>query len=103
LIGAALVAAGSSAPAQVPQGDERKARAREMHAKAAKACESAKDKGDPYRDCMRRELCAQTKDAAKCEAQAKEAMARRDKIREACKDKQGDERRACIKQHRGKT
>jgi hypothetical protein len=52
---------------------------------------------------MRREMCAQTKDPAKCEAQAKEAMARRDKVREACKGKQGEELRACIKEHRGKS
>ena len=99
LIGTALVAASGFAFAQAPQGDERKAKAREMHAKAAKACEASKDKREEYRECMRRELCAQTKDPAKCEAQAKEAMARRDKIREACKDKQGDARRACIREH----
>jgi len=74
-----------------------------MHAKASKACEASKDKAGEHRDCMRREMCAQTKDPAKCEAQAKEAMARRDKVREACKGKQGDELRACIKEHRGKS
>ena len=52
---------------------------------------------------MRRELCAQTKDPAKCEAQAKERMAQRERIREACKDKTGDELRACIRRERGKT
>ena len=100
--GAALVAASSLAFAQAPQSDERKAKAREMHAKAAKACEASKEQGDAYRECMRRALCAQTRDPAKCEVQAKQAMARRDEIREACKDKQGDERRACIQQQRKK-
>jgi hypothetical protein len=74
-----------------------------MHAQAAKACEASKGKQAEYRDCMRRELCAQTKDPAKCEAQAKERMAQRERVREACKDKTGDELRACIRRERGKT
>jgi len=125
LIGSALVAASTLAGAQAPQGDapksdprhrrfdcsqakdpkaceERRAKGREMHAKASKACEASKGKAGEHRDCMRRELCAQTKDPAKCEAQAKEAMAKRDKVREACKGKEGEERRACIKEQRGK-
>lgn len=110
IIGAALIAASSFVHAQAPQGEgakpaqseARKAR-KAMHAKAAKACEATKGKGSEHRDCMRREVCAQTQDPAKCEARAKEAMAKRDKIREACKGKEGDERRACIKEQRGKT
>jgi hypothetical protein len=121
LIGTALVAASTLAGAQAPQSDapkqrrfdcsqakdpkaceERRAKAREMHAKASKACEASKDKAGEHRDCMRREMCAQTKDPAKCEAHAKEAMAKRDKVREACKGKEGEERRACIKEQRGK-
>jgi hypothetical protein len=74
-----------------------------MHAKASKACEASKDKGAEHRDCMRREMCAQTKDPAKCEAQAKERMARRDKTREACKGKEGEALRSCIREQRGKT
>jgi hypothetical protein len=122
LIGAVLVAASAFAHAQAPQGDapkarrfdcsqakdpkaceERLAKAKEMHAKAAQACEASKGKQAEYRDCMRRELCAQTKDPAKCEAQAKERMAQRERIREACKDQTGDELRACIRRERGKT
>jgi hypothetical protein len=122
IIGAALIAASSFVHAQAPQGEapkprrfdcsqakdpkaceERRAKAREMHSKASKACEPSKGKAGEHRDCMRREVCAQTKDPAKCEARAKEAMAKRDKIREACKGKEGDERRACIKEQRGKT
>ena len=122
LVGTALLAASTLAGAQAPKSDapkprrfdcsqakdptaceERVAKAREMHAKATKACEASKGKAAEHRDCMRREMCAQTKDAAQCEARAKEAMARRDKVREACKGKQGDELRACIKEHRGKS
>ena len=40
---------------------------------------------------MRREMCAQSKDPAKCEAAVKERAARRDKAREACKDKKGED------------
>jgi hypothetical protein len=50
---------------------------------------------------MRKELCAQSKDPAKCEAQAKEWMAKRDKAREACKGKTGDEQRACMREQMG--
>jgi hypothetical protein len=81
--------------------EERFAKAKAAHAKAAKACEASKDKGTEHRDCMRRELCAQTKDPAHCEARAKEAMAKREKTREACKGKQGDELRACLREQRG--
>jgi len=45
-------------------------------------------------------MCAQSKDPAKCEALDKERMARRDKIREACKDQRGEELRACIREQR---
>ena len=122
LIGTTLLAASTLVSAQAPKSDapkhrrfdcsqakdpkaceEQLTKAREMHAKASKACEASKGKAGEHRDCMRREMCAQTKDPAKCEAQAKEAMARRDKVREACKGKQGDELRACIKEHRGKS
>jgi hypothetical protein len=51
---------------------------------------------------MRREMCAQTKDPAKCEAQVKEHAAKRAKIREACKDKKGDELKSCIREQRQK-
>jgi len=92
----------ASAYAEAPRSDERKAKAREMQAKAAKACEAAKGKEAEYRECMQRELCAQTKDPAKCHAQIKQAVERRDKAREACKDMKGDERRACLQEQRAK-
>ena len=47
------------------------------------------------------ERCTEAKDAAKCEAEVRSGMARREKIREACKDKRGDELRACIREQRG--
>jgi hypothetical protein len=50
---------------------------------------------------MRRELCAQTKDPAKCEAQAKEWMAQRDKAREVCNARPEGERPACMREQMG--
>ena len=97
-----MLAAAASAYAEAPASDERKAKARAMHAKAAKACEGRKDKEAEYRQCMRRELCAQTKDPEKCEAQIKQAVERRDKAREVCKDMKGDERRACLREQGAK-
>jgi hypothetical protein len=76
------------------------AKAKAAHEKARRACEGKK--GDEGRDCMRREMCAQTKDPAKCEAQVKDRAAQRAKIREACKDKKGDELRSCIREQRQK-
>ena len=76
-------------------------RAKAAHAKAVKVCE---DKSGAERaDCMRRETCAQSKDPAQCEARIKEAAAKRERIREACKDKKGEEYRACLRAEHGKT
>ena len=77
--------------------------ARAARAKAAKACEASKGNTAEHRDCMRREVCAQATDPAQCEARIKEAAAKREKIRQACKDKKGDEYRACIRSERAKT
>jgi len=119
---ALLLAASTSLFAQAPQGDaakgphkarfdcsqakdpkaceERRAKMKAVHEKAAKTCESRK--GADHVACMRTEMCAQAKDPKGCEAKAKEAAARRDKIREACKDKKGDEFKACAREQRKK-
>ncbi|HEV7478333.1 MAG TPA: hypothetical protein VGO02_11425 [Burkholderiales bacterium] len=51
---------------------------------------------------MRTEFCAKSPDPKQCEARAKEKQARGDKIREACKDKKGDEFKACAREQRKK-
>jgi len=79
--------------------EERRAKVKAAHEKAAKACETKK--GAEHVACMRKEMCAQSADPAKCEARAKEAQANRDRVREACKDKKGDEHRACVREQRG--
>jgi len=84
LLAACLLAASTVTFAQAPQGDaakapreERRAKVKAAHEKAAKACEAAK--GAEHRACMRKEMCAQSADPAKCEAKAKERQANRDK------------------------
>ncbi len=75
---------------------ERRAKMQEMHSKAAKACEG--QQGDAQKSCMRKEMCAQAKDPAQCEARAKAGAERRAKAREACKDKPEADRRACMRE-----
>ena len=113
LLGAVLLAASAAVVAQAPAPapkdtpkaasgpkaeSPRREAFRQARDKARKACEGkpAAEQGD----CMRREMCAQSADPAKCEARAKDRAARRAKMREACKDKQGEELKACIREHR---
>ena len=91
---ATLAQAQAPSPAKPDRGQMREG----MHAMH----EACKDKPD-RRACMTEQYCAKSSDKAKCEAQAKEAAARRDKIREACKDKQGDAYRSCVREQRGKS
>jgi hypothetical protein len=55
--------------------EERRAKMKDMRAKAAKSCEGKQ--GSERRGCMRRELCAQAKDPKACEARADKAKADR--------------------------
>lgn len=72
---------------------------RSAREQAMKTCQGKQ--GTERDQCMVHEMCAQSKDAAKCEAQGSERMARRERLREACKDKRGDDLKACIREHRG--
>jgi hypothetical protein len=101
VIASALLAASTLAYGQADDKAARRQQLHGAHQKALKACEGKE--GVERSECMRRETCAQAADPAQCEARVKEAMAKRDKIREACKDKKGDEYRACIRAERGKT
>ena len=125
VLAACLLAASTLSIAQAPQGDagkgrkarfdcsqakdpkaceERHAKIKAAHDKAVKACEGKA--GPERRDCMRVAMCAESKDPKACEAKAKEAaqrnQAQREKIRAACKDKTGEELKACIHEQRGK-
>ena len=105
IVGAALLAASTGLYAQAPKGEsdaERAARReqlRQAHEKALKACEGKQ--GEERRACIRREVCAQSKDPKACEArvskareQAREAHA---KARKACEAKPEGERRDCMR------
>src|SRR3954468_18246815 len=79
LITAALLAATTLLYAQTaPAPDaDKKAQRQEMRAKMKAARESARKacegkQGDEHRSCMQKQFCAQSKDAAKCEARIKE-------------------------------
>jgi hypothetical protein len=121
LIPAMLLAFGSLAHAQAPAAgdagkarprfdcskasdpkacEERRAKMKAAHAKAAKACES-KPEGE-RRACMRSEMCKQSADPAKCEARVKEHAARRAKVEAACQGKQGEDLKNCVAEQRKK-
>jgi hypothetical protein len=112
VIAPALLAVSALVHAQAPQGDakarrfdcsqakdpkaceERQAKVRAALAKAQKACEGKP--ADAQRSCVQREMCAQASDPKACESR----IAQREKIRAACKDKKGEEHRACLRQQR---
>jgi hypothetical protein len=79
--------------------EERMAKMKAAHEKARAACEG-KARAE-HAACMREQMCAQAKDPAKCEAEAK---ARGEKVRaavararKACEGKQAEERRECMR------
>jgi hypothetical protein len=51
---------------------------------------------------MRDQMCAQSKDPAKCKAEVNQHAEAFKKAREACKGKQGDELRSCMRDQRAK-
>ena len=105
MLGASPVVS-AQAPKEAPKAERKADPAkreafRQAREKARKACEGRA--AGEQRECMRREMCAQSKDPAACEASAKEHAARRTQMREACKDKKGEELKACFREHRGKS
>ncbi len=104
LLGAVLLAVTTALYAQTPPApaDSAKTRHEKMkaaHQKASSACEGKQ--GQEHRDCMRKEMCAQSKDAATCEAHFKERSAAFNKAYDSCKGKAtGDEFRSCMREQR---
>src|SRR6185503_13588906 len=94
--GAVMLALTTSLYAQTPPAspapatkEERRAKMKAAHQKAKSACEG--QQGQAHRDCMRKEMCAQSKDAAKCEAHFKERSEAFNRAYDACKgSKDGD-------------
>ena len=107
LFGAVLLAATTTVLAQgTPPSDAGKGNRQEQHekmkaaaSKARQACEG--QKGDAHRDCMRKEMCAQSKDAAKCEAHFKARSEAFNKAYDACKSSaDGNAFRSCMHNQR---
>ena len=95
----ALYAQGSPTAPDKGQRMERQEKMKAAHKKARQACDGKQ--GQEHRDCMRKEMCAQSKDAAKCEAHFKERCEAFNKAYDACKGKStGDEFRTCMRDHR---
>ena len=102
VIGAALLAASTGLYAQAPKGEPKDAdraakreQIKQAHEKAVKACESKQ--GDERRACIRKEVCAQSKDPQACEARIAKARDTHAKARKACEGKPDAERRDCMR------
>ena len=102
IIGAVLLAASTGLYAQAPKGEPKDADAaarreqvKQAHEKAVKACEGKQ--GDERRACIRKEVCAQSKDPKACEARVAKARDTHAKARKACEGKDGDARRDCMR------
>jgi hypothetical protein len=94
IIGAALLAASTGLHAQAPKDDGKAAR-QEMRERVTKACEGKQ--GDERRACLRREVCAQSKDPKACEQRIAKGREAHTKARKACEGKPDGERRECMR------
>jgi hypothetical protein len=102
ILGAALLAASTGLYAQAPKGEPkdadraaRREQIKQAHEKAVKACEGKQ--GDERRACIRKEVCAQSKDPKACEARIGKARDTHAKARKACEGKPDAERRDCMR------
>ena len=95
----ALCAQGSPSATDKGARQERHEKMKAAHKKARQACEGKQ--GQEHRDCMRKEMCAQSKDPGRCEEHFKERSAAFNKAYDACKGRStGDEFRACMRDQR---
>lgn len=106
----ALYAQGAPAPADKGQGaerhrnherhdgrHERHQKMKAAHQQARKTCEGKA--GAEHATCMRKEMCAQSKDPGRCETLARNRSDAYNKAYDACKAKAtGDEFRACMRE-----
>jgi hypothetical protein len=76
--------------------EERTQKQRDMHKNAAEVCKTRPSA--EQRDCMRQEMCRESRDPARCEENAKKNAERRDLVLEACKGKQGPVLRQCMRE-----
>jgi hypothetical protein len=94
LAAACLLAASTPLFAQAPKDDAKAAR-QQLREKVAKACEGKQ--GDERRACVRKEICAQSKDPKACEQRAAKGREAHAKARKACEGKPDGERRDCMR------
>ena len=76
-------------------GEEQRKKVHAARRKAAQACKGTQ--GDARHDCMEREMCAQAKDPAKCNARVSTLRSAHQKAIETCKSAQPDKHRDCMR------
>jgi hypothetical protein len=76
--------------------EQRAQKLRDMHKNAAQVCKTRPSA--EQRECMRTEMCRESRDPARCEDNAKKNAERRDIVLEACKGKQGAVLRQCLRE-----
>ena len=76
-------------------GEEQRYKVRAARQKAAQACKGTRN--EARLDCMEREMCAQAKDPAKCNARASKLRSAHQKAVETCKSAQPDKHRDCMR------
>ena len=115
ILGAALLAASTFSFAQAPapsaptdqQKMERREKMKAAHDEAMKACQGKQ--GDERHQCMTQSMCAKAPNPQQCQERAKQRegkmherhekmKAARSKAEEACKGKEGPDRRSCMQQ-----
>ncbi len=79
--------------------EERRDRMRQAMRDARAACE-AKETRAEHRQCMAEQICAKAPDPAQCQARMKERAEMRGRMLEACRGKEGDELRSCMREQR---
>jgi phage-related protein len=94
IIGAALLAASTGLYAQAPKDDAKAAR-QQAKERIQKACEGKQ--GEERAACVRREVCAQSKDPKACEQRFAKGRETHAKARKACEGKAEGERRDCMR------
>jgi hypothetical protein len=93
LLGAAALLAGAGF-AQA-QSKSRAEAGREQFREAGRVCRYVPHA--EQRACMARELCKENRDPARCEERYMINAERRDKVLEACKGRQGEALRSCMR------
>jgi len=99
-LAALLAAFAAQAQTLPPDGkaatrDEQRQKIRAARQKAAQACKGTH--GDARHDCMEREMCAQAKDPAKCNARVRKLRSDHQRAVETCKSAQPDKHRDCMR------